>query len=66
MFRRIDYWRSVQGITKKSLAINSGIRYNTLLKKLRHKSLFTFDEAISVRTALKSNDSIEVLFEWVA
>lgn len=63
MFRRIEAQIVLQGLTKKQLAGMVGIRYNTLLQKLNGSSQFTLDEALRVKEALDSDETLEVLFE---
>lgn len=66
MFRRIEAQLAYIGITKKELAQDVGIGYNTLLQKLSGASPFSLDEALKIKEAIKSNESIETLFERVA
>lgn len=63
MFLKIESQMAVVGITKKKLAEIIGIKYNTLLKKFNCTSSFTFDEAVKIRTAINSTESIEILFD---
>lgn len=66
MFRRIEAQMILVGINKKQLAEILGMRYNTLLLKLSGSSLFTLDEAIKIKEAIKAEEPIEKLFERVA
>lgn len=63
MFYRILQQMKLMGLSKRGLAKLTGMRYNTLLAKMNGKTTFTFDEALSLRKALRSEDSIEDLFE---
>jgi predicted transcriptional regulator len=66
MFKRIEAQLILLGITKKELAQAVGIGYNTLLQKLKGARAFTLDEALKIKEAIRSDESIEMLFEQAA
>jgi hypothetical protein len=63
MLRRIEAQMACIGLTKKKLSEETGIRYKALLSKLSGSRAFTLDEALKVKAAIKSTESIETLFE---
>lgn len=62
MYRTIESRLAFLGVSKKKLAHEIGMSYNTFLLKLKGKSNFTLDEAEKIKLALKSKLSIEELF----
>lgn len=62
MFERITAQLEQSSMTERELARRLGMAYETLLGKLAGRESFTLDEAIRLRMALGSPDSIETLF----
>lgn len=62
VYRELEAKIAYKGISKKMLADNIGMNYNTLLAKMNGKSKFTLDEAVKVKAYLKEDSSIEELF----
>lgn len=62
MYKRIEAQLVLIGKTKKELALEMDISYNTLLAKLGGNSSFTLDEALRVKQLLGAHESIELLF----
>ena len=52
--------------SKKEIASELGMTYNTLLLKLRGKNDFTLDEAVKLKEILNTPKSIEELFTFSA
>lgn len=52
--------------SKKEIASELGMTYNTLLLKLRGKNDFTLDEAVKLKEILNTPKSIEDLFAFSA
>lgn len=63
MYRKLEAMIVLAGMTKKDLSQKSGIKYNTLLSKLRGETAFTLDETLILKKVLNSQDPIEDLFE---
>lgn len=63
MYKRIESQLVLIGKSKKELAEDLGIGYNTLLSKFRGLSSFTLDEALSIKNMLKTSDTVEELFK---
>jgi len=63
MYRTLESRIAYHGISKKSLAEDAGMRYNTLLSKMSGKTKFTLDEAILIKKLLKEDMPIEELFK---
>ena len=63
MYKNLELEIFVSGIPKKEIAEKLGITYPTFLLKLSGKSYFTLDEAKKLKEILKSDKTIEVLFE---
>ena len=66
MYKRVESQLVLVGLTKKDQAKVAGMGYNTLLAKLRGEREFTLREARVIKEAIKSDESIETLFERVA
>ncbi len=62
MYKRIEAHLILTGMTKRELAAQLGISYNTLLLKLKGISSFTLDEALKIKNILQATESIEELF----
>lgn len=62
MYRELEAKIAYKGISKKMLADDIGMNYNTLLSKMSGKSKFTLDEAVRIKAYLKEDISIEELF----
>ena len=63
MYRVLESKIAYKGISKKKMAEELGMNYNTLLAKLTGKSKFTLDEAVLIKSYLEEELSIENLFE---
>lgn len=63
LYRKLEAMIALAGMTKKDLSQKSGIKYNTLLSKLRGESAFTLDETLILKAVLRAQDPIEELFE---
>lgn len=63
VFRRIEVQMTRMGITKEMLAELTGIHYKALLQKLNGTRSFTLDEALKLKAAIQTSDSIEILFD---
>ncbi len=55
-----------KNMSKKTLAAEVHIRYQTFIVKCGGKNCFTLDEAMSIQKALKTSLTLEQLFERVA
>ena len=62
MYKRVEAYIILSGISKRELAKSLGISYNTLNLKLRGKSDFSLDEASEIKRILKADEPIETLF----
>lgn len=62
MYKRIESQLVLNGISKKELAEQVGIAYNTLLAKMRGEREFTLKEAREIKQILHSEEPIEELF----
>lgn len=62
MLERIAAQLAQKSLTERELALRLQMDYDTLLRKLEGKAPFTLDEAIRLKEALGSTDSIETLF----
>ena len=62
MFERITAQLAEQALTEEELAGRLGMGREALRRKLGGQEPFTLDEAIRLKTALGSADSIETLF----
>ena len=65
MYKLIESKMALIGMTKKQLAQEMRIGYNTLLAKFKHESQFSLDEAIEIKRIINASESIEVLFELI-
>ncbi|WP_052446784.1 hypothetical protein [Candidatus Soleaferrea massiliensis] len=63
MYKQIEAQLVSIGMTKREMAQQLGIGYNTLLLKLKGDSKFTLDEALAIKKLIQSEESIERLFE---
>lgn len=63
MFKNIELEIFKSGLSKKEIAADLGMGYNTFLLKLSGKAYFTLDEAMKLKAILKSDLSIEELFD---
>ena len=63
MFRSISAEMARDGLSAKELAARSGIKYDTLLKKLNGKSEFTRREMLSIQATFSQRLSLDYLFE---
>lgn len=63
MFRNIELEIFKSGLSKKEIAAELGMTYNTFLLKLSGKAYFTLDEAMKLKVILKSDLPIEELFD---
>ena len=66
MYKRVEAQLILSGLTRKDLAKELGISYNTLLLKLRRVAPFTLDEAFKVKQVTHATENIDVLFERTA
>jgi hypothetical protein len=64
MYRRLEAELILNGIQKKELALRIRMPYTTLSDKLRNRTAFTLDEAQAIKDAIKTDLSIETLFEF--
>ena len=62
MYKEVDVELARQGMSKKTLSENTGIRYQTLLEKLLGRYPITFDECLAIKNALNTKLSLEELF----
>lgn len=63
MYKCIETKLALSGMSKKQLAKELGIGYNTLRQKLSGSSPVTLEEAFRLKEILNAQESIEVLFE---
>lgn len=63
LYRVLEAKIAYRGISKKKMARDIEMNYNTLLIKLSGKSKFTLDEAVRIKAYLKEEISIEELFK---
>lgn len=62
MYNKIESLIIERQTSKKEIATQLNISYNTLLLKLKNKSHFTYDEAKQIKNILKTTLTIEELF----
>jgi lambda repressor-like predicted transcriptional regulator len=62
MYKELEAELARKGMTKKDLALKTGIRYQTLNSKLRREYPLTFDECLKIKKALQSTIPLENLF----
>lgn len=65
MYKLIESKMTLIGMTKKQLAQEMGMGYNTLLAKFKRESSFSLDEAAEIKCIVGAPESIEVLFELI-
>ena len=63
MYRVLESKIAYKGISKRQMAEDIGMNYNTLLAKMSGKSKFTLDEAVGIKNYLQEETSIEELFK---
>lgn len=63
MYRMLEARIIYKGISKKRLAEDIHMNYNTLLAKMSGKIKFTLDEAVLIKKYLDESTPIEELFE---
>lgn len=63
MYRTLEAKIAFMGISKKKLAVDLNMNYNTLLAKMSGKSKFTLDEAVLIKKYLGDNIPVEELFK---
>jgi len=63
MYRNLEAEIARKNISKKVIAEELGIGYNTLTAKLRGDNKFTLDEALKIKQILNASIEIEQLFE---
>ena len=62
MYRELEAKIAYRGISKKQMAEEIHMNYNTLLDKIGGKSKFTLDEAVTIKDYLAEDIAIEELF----
>lgn len=63
MYKMLESRIAYRGISKKRLADDIHMNYNTLLAKMSGKTKFTLDEAVLIKNYLDESTPIEELFE---
>jgi len=63
MYKTIESQLVLIGKSKKELADDLGIGYNTLLLKFKGTNSFTLDEALAIKGILKTRYTVEELFK---
>lgn len=63
MYRELEAKIAYRGISKKQMAEEIHMNYNTLLAKIGGKSKFTLDEAVTIKDYLAEDIAIEELFK---
>ncbi len=63
MYRNLEAEMAREGITRKDLAETLGVRYATIIDKMKGRYSFTLDEAFKIRNEYFPNLSFEYLFE---
>lgn len=63
MYRMLESRIVYKGISKKRLADDIHMNYNTLLAKMSGKIKFTLDEAVLIKNYLDESTPIEELFQ---
>jgi len=66
MYRELESKIAYKGISKKQMAEDIDMNYNTLLAKMSGKSKFTLDEAVIIKTYLQEELPIEARIITVA
>lgn len=62
MYRHIESRMALLGMKKRDLANEISMPYSTLTEKMKGKTKFTLDEALSIKMALGAEESVEELF----
>jgi DNA-binding XRE family transcriptional regulator len=63
MYKRVEAQIVLSGVSKKQLAQNIGISYNSLNLKLNGRRAFSLDEATEIKRLLNAEEPIETLFD---
>ena len=63
MYKRVEAQIVLAGMSKKELAKQLGMGYNTLNSKLNGKTTFSLDEASKIKLILNSDEPLEKLFD---
>lgn len=63
MYRNLEAEMAREGITRKDLAETLGVRYATIIDKMKGRYSFTLDEAFIIRNKFFPHLSFEYLFE---
>jgi hypothetical protein len=63
MYRILYSQMALVGMSKPALAEAIDMKYTTLLDKLAGRTKFTLDESVAIKKAIKSQLSIEALFD---
>ncbi len=63
MYKEVEVLMVRNSLSKAELAEKIGIGYNTLLDKLKRKTLFTLDECLNIKNVLNTEMPLELLFE---
>jgi DNA-binding XRE family transcriptional regulator len=63
MYRNLEAEMIREGVTRKDLAEALGVRYATVIDKLKGRYSFTLDEAFIIRNKFFPHLSFEYLFE---
>ena len=64
MFTKLKLEMARKHVSIRKLAQMTEISYYTLLKKMSKRTEFTVREAQTIKSALKSETPIDVLFTW--
>lgn len=64
MYKEIEFIIFSQKLSKADIAAKLGMTYNTFLLKLKGKYKFSLDEAVNLKSVLKTEIPIEVLFTF--
>lgn len=62
MYKRVEAQMILRGVSRKELAKQLDISYNTLNQKLNGKSDFSLSEALKIKQVLNAPDPMETLF----
>lgn len=63
MYKELKNHIAYRGISKKKMAADLNMDYDTLLAKLEGKSHFTLDEAVIIKAYIAEDIAIEELFK---
>lgn len=58
----LEYMMKEKGISRRNIADLLGVRYATVIDKLKGRSPFTYEEAEKVKTAFFAETTLEELF----